>query len=78
MFANVPLFFCTFTCQCGAIDKVYVGLTKLWELVVCAKSEIEKWHVKKCLFGECNECGVKNVVVCLVESSGASPRIVEW
>jgi hypothetical protein len=45
---------------------------------VCAKSEIEKWHVKKCLFGECNECGVKNVVVCLVESSGASPRIVEW
>ncbi len=45
---------------------------------MCAKSKIEEWHAKKCLFGECNECGVKNVVVCLVKSSGVDPRIVEW
>jgi hypothetical protein len=43
---------------CQAHNKVYKGVTGLWEECVCPKREFEEWHRLDCLMGECVECGV--------------------
>jgi hypothetical protein len=62
----------------GVLGKVYKGLTDLWLVVVCPKAKKEEWHVKKCLFSQCNQCGVKNLAFCPLECNGDGPKMVEW
>jgi hypothetical protein len=50
----------------------------LWQVVVYPKAKKKEWHVKKCMFSQCNQCGVKNLAFYLVECNGDGPKMVEW
>jgi hypothetical protein len=41
--------------------------TKGWEDCVCPKGDFEEWHKVNCLMGECVECGVGKLLICLNE-----------
>jgi hypothetical protein len=40
-------------------NKMYKGITQLWEAMVCPKNEFNEWQKHKCLFGNCSRCGVE-------------------
>jgi hypothetical protein len=64
--------------SCGAHDKTYKGVTKLWEECVCPKEEMEDWHKLDCPMGECVECGVQKSCVCLHEYFEDDSWKVSW
>jgi hypothetical protein len=35
---------------CQAHDKVYIGVTMVWEQCVCPMLEVQKWHKLECLW----------------------------
>ena len=47
---------------CSSIAHTYSGVTDLWESVVCPKQEGELFHNRKCLMGECKNCGVQKLL----------------
>jgi len=57
---------------------LYEGLTQLWEAIVCAKGELDEWHDVKCLYGECQKCGVDKFRFCPNEVEGLLGLLVEW
>ncbi len=38
----------------------------------------DEWHHKKCLYGQCNDCGIKKIPLCPIKCNGSNPTIVEW
>ncbi len=56
----------------------YLGLTALWEAIVCPKDRHSKWHVQDCMFGKCENCGVDNLTLCLDEEEGTSFVVICW
>ncbi len=57
--------------RCSTHLFIFSGLIILWMLVLCEKPPLSPWHVKRCIEGECLECGVTIFKVCLGES-------IEW
>ena len=53
---------------CSSIAHTYSGVTELWESVVCPKQEGELFHNRKCLMGECKNCGVQKLLCCPLET----------
>jgi len=51
---------------------------QLWEAVVCAKGELDEWHDVRCLYSECNKCGVDKLCFYADEVEGSDGRLVEW
>jgi len=56
----------------------YPGLTTLWELVVYPCQKNSKWHARECLLGECENCGVENLPIYLVEKDALSNSSISW
>ncbi len=52
--------------------------TKGWEDCVCPKGDFEKWHKVNCLMGECVECGVGKLLICLNECFANGSWVVVW
>ena len=58
---------CKSSVACGklaALEQCQSRITKFWEACVCAKKEDSTFHQYKCLMGECDKCGVKNISLC--------------
>ncbi len=47
-------------------------------MIVCEKPKEENWHKKKCLYGQCNSCGVNKFLFYLVEINGSIEALVKW
>ncbi len=83
--ANVCAFDC-FVCNivnpnstlCQAHDKVYIGVTMLWEECVCPKSELQEWHKLECLMGDYGECGRHIFPIFPNESFPSIDWLVSW
>jgi hypothetical protein len=63
---------------CQASSIVYKGIVHLWEDLVCPKGELEKWHKRKCLFGNCPMCGVQNLSFYPKELVGSLFDVIQW
>ena len=64
---------------CIAGSKLYAGLTELWESIVCSKGELDEWHKRECLMGECDKCGVEKLFkFCENELQGSGSALVDW
>ena len=63
---------------CPASYLTYSSLTEMWESIVCPKEEHDEWHRAECLFGECQDCGIKFLPTCEDEMDGVGDRLVEW
>ena len=64
---------------CCAYQNMFAGLTALCHLCVCLKGEFDMWHKKRCLLGECQDCGVlKKLLFCPSELSPHSAALVKW
>jgi len=50
----------------------------MWHAIVCPKGEFEQWHDVKCLYGECDKCGVDKLPLCPAEVDGSDGQQVEW
>jgi hypothetical protein len=61
---------------CQAHDKVYFGVTMLWEERVCPKLKLQKWHKLECLI-DYPQCKVNIFPICPNESS-PSNWLVSW
>lgn len=62
--------------KCAASEHSFSGITKLWEVCVCAKNEGSTFHKYKCLMGKCNRCGVKNISFCPCEKQETTKTVV--
>jgi hypothetical protein len=38
----------------------------------------DEWHDKKCLNGQCNDCGIKKNPLCPIKCNGYNLVVVEW
>ncbi len=43
---------------CYAHLSIFSGLTTMWISILCEKPPLFPWHAKRCLEGECLECGI--------------------
>jgi hypothetical protein len=64
--------------DCMEKRATYPGFIALWGAVVCTKEPHTKWHVRDCVFGECDHCGIKNLAFCPIEEEGTSSTAVSW
>jgi hypothetical protein len=64
--------------DCMGRHATYLGLTTLWETIVCTKEPHAEWRAQDCVCGECDHCGVKNLALCPIEEEGTSSAIVSW
>jgi hypothetical protein len=64
--------------RCAASNTVYKGLTDFWQGIVCPKGEFEEWHDLHCLFGTCDDCGVKLLPSCDDEVDNPNGVLIEW
>lgn len=55
---------------CAPCKVSYKSITCLWESIVCRKSDFDEWHKKKCMYGDCPNCGVQKLYFCLEEENG--------
>ncbi len=69
---------CDSNSACGASMKGFSRLIDMWEAIVCPKNDLEEWHAKKCLFGQCGKCGINIFPFCPIESDGSNPFLVKW
>jgi len=65
-----------FSCNVGS--SIYLGITMMWLILICPKKDEDEWHHNKCLYGQCKDCGIKNILVHPVECNGSNPIVVEW
>ncbi len=49
--------------ECCAYQLSFLGLTTLWNSILCPKPEGDDWHKRDCLMGECNLCGIKTLKI---------------
>ncbi len=56
----------------------YPSLTSLWESVVCPYKEFLEWNTRDCLFGECEMCGVENLLVYPIKEEALSNSLISW
>jgi len=49
-----------------------------WQILICPPKNEDEWHHKKCLCGQCNDYGIKNNPLCLVECNGFYSTVVDW
>lgn len=63
---------------CSAHTRVYQRVSALWTECVCPVSELEQWHQKPCLMGDCPDCGVKLLKLCPFELSSGGGVTVAW
>jgi hypothetical protein len=49
-----------------------------WQILICPKKDEDEWHHKKCLYGQCSDCGIKKIPLFLVECNGSNSTMVEW
>jgi hypothetical protein len=57
----------------------FTGTTHLWQSCVCVKGEMDLWHKRKCLMGECVHYGVqKKLSFCLSKVDERSNDLVSW
>lgn len=64
---------------CLAHLSVYKGTTALWESCVCPKEELDLWHDRKCLLGECGNCGVdRKLMFCPNELDMETTDTFKW
>jgi hypothetical protein len=61
---------------CMGPNAMFLGLTTMWESIICPKDFHVVWHVQDCVFGDCEYCGVDNLPICLVEEEGAFSALV--
>jgi len=57
---------------------VYLSITMMWQILICPKKYEDEWHHKKCLYGQCNDYGIKKIPLCPIECNGFNPIMVEW
>jgi hypothetical protein len=50
----------------------------MWQILICPKKYEDEWHHKKCLYGQCNDYGIKKIPLCPIECNGFNPIMVEW
>jgi hypothetical protein len=58
--------------------KGFSRLINMREAIVCPKNDLEEWHAKKCLFGQCGKCGINIFPFCPIENDGSNPFLVKW
>lgn len=61
--------------KCAASEHSLTGITKLWELCVCTKNQDSAFHEYKCLMGQCDKFGVKNIPFCPCEQQETTRTI---
>jgi hypothetical protein len=54
----------------------YSGVIKMWEFVGCPKDCNFEWHARDCVFGDCDYCGVNDLLLCPIEEDGSSSTLV--
>jgi hypothetical protein len=52
---------------CTVSSSISFGFTTLWKSIVCPKFETLLWHVRPCLLGECQNCGIDTLRIYLGE-----------
>lgn len=61
---------------CMGSHGIYLGLTTFWEVIVCPKNPHFKWHAQDYVFGKCENCGVENLAICLIEEEESSSALI--
>jgi hypothetical protein len=46
--------------------------------VVCPRQEFLKWHARECLLGQCEHCGVENLLIYPIEEDALSIHPISW
>lgn len=46
--------------------------------MVCPYKEFLEWNIRECLFGECEMCGIENLLVYPIEEEALSNSVVSW
>ena len=68
----------TSTASCEAPNSFLLGVTAMFELIQCPKSEGGEFHSLSCIRGNCPNCGVEKFLLCLKELDHDSPTLVTW
>jgi hypothetical protein len=64
---------------CQAHSANFARTTKLWQSCVCAKDELQLWHRRECLMGECDVCGVeRKLLFCPSKVDPELEDIISW
>ena len=64
---------------CRAHLMYFIDSTHLWQSYVCVKGEMDLWHKRQCLLGECVDCSVqKKLLFYLSEVDEANIKVVSW
>lgn len=50
--------------ECFANQAVCQHITSMWESIMCPKPPNSEYHAKKCLMGDCSQCGVRKLTFC--------------
>jgi hypothetical protein len=45
----------------GEASHVFKGLTQLWTSIICPRGNLDEWHSKSYLMGDCHICGVETL-----------------
>ncbi len=61
---------------CGVASHVFKGLTQLWTSIICPRRNLDEWHSKSCLMGDCDICDGETLSFYLEEYE--SIEIVCW
>jgi len=64
--------------ECVTTLTTYPTLTSLWGSVVCPQDEYSELHNKDYLLGTCENCGVDNLPICLIEEENCFNILVNW
>jgi hypothetical protein len=57
-------------CGCKGHLLIFPGTTSKMESILCPLDEFTKWHDRKCVFGECEDCGIAYFLCCPIEEQG--------
>jgi hypothetical protein len=47
----------------------FCGVIALWTSILCSKGELDMFHKRVCLMGECLDCGVEKLKLCPSENT---------
>ena len=61
--------------ECFANQAVCQHITSMWESIMCPKPPNSEYHAKKCLMGDCSQCGVRKLTFCTNEIAEDSRQV---
>jgi hypothetical protein len=65
-------------CGCKGHFLTFTSTNNMIKSILCPLDEFTEWHDRKCVFGECKDCGIAYFSCCPIEEQGKSLEKVNW